>query len=65
MIAGWHRNVAWEGVWPPSLRSHSWQTSSPTPYRSNSAASDVDLARFGLRIIRAMQPSTAAADESR
>jgi hypothetical protein len=27
------------------------------PYRSNSAASDVDLALFDLRIIRAMQPS--------
>jgi hypothetical protein len=27
------------------------------PYRSNSAASDVDLARFDLRIIRAMQSS--------
>jgi hypothetical protein len=27
------------------------------PYRSNSAASDIDLARFGLRIIRAMRSS--------
>jgi hypothetical protein len=27
------------------------------PYRSNSEASDVDLARFDLRILRAMQPS--------
>ena len=27
------------------------------PDRSNSAASDVDLARFDLRIIRAMQSS--------
>jgi hypothetical protein len=27
------------------------------PYRSNSAASDVDLARLDLRIIRAMQSS--------
>jgi hypothetical protein len=27
------------------------------PYRRNSAASDVDLARFDLRIIRAMQSS--------
>ena len=27
------------------------------PYRSNSAASDVDLARFDLRIIRAMRSS--------
>ena len=26
-------------------------------YRSDSAASDVDLGRFGLRIVRAMQPS--------
>jgi hypothetical protein len=29
------------------------------PYKSSSAASDVSLARFGLRIIRAMQPSAA------
>ena len=29
------------------------------PYQSSSAASDVRLARFGLRIIRAMQPSAA------
>jgi hypothetical protein len=27
------------------------------PYRSNRAASDVDVARFGWRIIRAMQSS--------
>ena len=27
------------------------------PHRSNSAASDVDLARFDVRIIRAMQSS--------
>jgi hypothetical protein len=26
-------------------------------YRSNSAASELSLARFGLRIVRAMQPS--------
>ena len=31
MIAGWHRNVACEGVWPPSLRSHSWQSTSQPP----------------------------------
>jgi hypothetical protein len=29
------------------------------PYKSNSAASDVSLARFGLRILRAMQSSAA------
>ena len=29
------------------------------PCKSSSAASDGDLARFGLRIIRAMQPSAA------
>jgi hypothetical protein len=29
------------------------------PYGSNSAASDVDLARFDLRIIRAMQSSAS------
>jgi hypothetical protein len=29
------------------------------PYESSSAASDVSLAPFGLRIIRAMQPSAA------
>ena len=34
-----------------------WRTSSQKPYRSNSAASDGDLARFDLRIIRAMQSS--------
>jgi hypothetical protein len=33
------------------------RTSSQMPYRSNRAASDVDLARFDLRIIRAMQSS--------
>jgi hypothetical protein len=27
------------------------------PYKSSSAASDASLARFGLRIIRAMEPS--------
>ena len=36
-----------------------WQTSSQTPSRSNSAASDVGLARFDLRIVRAMQSSRA------
>jgi hypothetical protein len=34
-----------------------WRTSSQILYRCNSAASDVDLARFDLRIIRAMQSS--------
>jgi integrase len=34
-----------------------WRTSSQMPYRSNSAASDEDLAWLGLRIIRAMQSS--------
>jgi hypothetical protein len=34
-----------------------WQASRQMPYRSDSAASDVDLARFDLRIIRAMQSS--------
>ena len=29
------------------------------PYKSSSAVSDVRLARFGLRIIRAMRPSAA------
>jgi hypothetical protein len=29
------------------------------PYESSSAASDVSLAAFGLRIIPAMQPSAA------
>jgi hypothetical protein len=29
------------------------------PYESSSAASDVSLAEFGLRIIPAMQPSAA------
>jgi hypothetical protein len=36
-----------------------WQTSSQTPYKRSSAAPDVSLARFGVRIIRAMQPSAA------
>jgi hypothetical protein len=40
-------------------RLRPWRTSSPTPYERSSAASEVSLARFGLRIIRAMQPSTA------
>jgi hypothetical protein len=35
------------------------QTSSLTPYQSNSAASDASLAPFGLCIIRAMLPSAA------
>jgi hypothetical protein len=35
----------------------SWRTSSQTPYGSNSAASDVDVAPFDLRFIRAMQSS--------
>ena len=34
-----------------------WRTSSPIPYRSNSAAPEASLARFGLRIVQAMQPS--------
>ena len=34
-----------------------WRTSSQKLYRSNSAASDGDLAWFDLRIIRAMQSS--------
>jgi hypothetical protein len=36
----------------------SWQTSSRATSESSSAASDVSLAPFGSRIIRAMQPST-------
>jgi hypothetical protein len=32
------------------------------PYKSSSAASDAALAPFGLRIIRAMQPSVARAE---
>jgi hypothetical protein len=36
------------------------RTSSPTRYRSNSAASELSLPRFGLRIVRAMQPSPCA-----
>jgi hypothetical protein len=42
-----------------AARSRTWRTSSPVPIESSSAASDVSLARFGLRIIRAMQPSAA------
>ena len=38
----------------------SWRSSSQMPYRSISTASDVDLARFDLRIIRAMQSSGRA-----
>ncbi len=34
-----------------------WRTSSPMSYRSNSVASEVGLARFDLRIIRATQSS--------
>ncbi len=40
-------------------RSPSGETSSPMPYKSSSAASDINLARFGSRIIRAMQTSAA------
>jgi hypothetical protein len=42
-----------------SGRSRSWQSSSQMPYQSSSAVSDVSLPRFGLRIIRATQPSAA------
>jgi hypothetical protein len=42
--------------------SSSWQTSSPTPYESSSAACHVNLASFGFRIIRAMQPSGASGE---
>ena len=38
-----------------SRRSLAWRTSSPTPYETSSAASDLRPARFSLRIIRAMQ----------
>jgi hypothetical protein len=34
------------------------------PYESSSAASEVTLAWFGLRIIRAMQPSARARQDS-
>ena len=40
-------------------RSRSWRTSTRMTYESSSAASAVSLAPFGLRIIRAMQPSAA------
>ena len=43
----------------PRWRSLPWRTSSPMPYESISASSDVSLALFGLRIIRAIQPSAA------
>ena len=36
-----------------------WRTSSRMTYKSSSATSDVSPAPFGLRIIRAMQPSAA------
>ena len=42
----------------------SWQTSSRMTYESKSAASDGSLASFGLRIIRAMQPSAARGENS-
>jgi hypothetical protein len=42
---------------PRHSRSQPWQASSPTPYESSSAASDVDIAPFDPRIIRAMQSS--------
>ena len=36
-----------------------WRTSSPMPYEISSAASDVSLARFGLRIIQEVRASAA------
>jgi hypothetical protein len=54
-LLGRHNNRPPRGIYATA----SWQTSSPMPYKSNSAASDVSLARFDLRIIRAMQPSAA------
>ncbi len=43
-----------------SGRVLSWRTSSQKPHRSNSTASDGDLAPFDLRVIRAMQSSARA-----
>ena len=50
--------MSWlSGLKPAVVCTLPWRTSSPMSYRSNSGASEVDLARFDLRIIRAMQSS--------
>jgi hypothetical protein len=41
---------------PAAERVSAWRTSSQVSYRSNSAASELGLARFGLCIVRTMQP---------
>ena len=46
------------GCTRPTRLPQPWRTSSPMLYRSNSAASDVDLAGHDLRIIRAMHSSS-------
>ena len=43
----------------PTRLPQPWRTSSAMPYESSSAASEVALAWFGLRILRSMQPSAA------
>jgi hypothetical protein len=48
--------ASWRSSSPPRPLGP-WQTSSQTTYKSSSAASDVDLTRFDLRIIPAMQSS--------
>jgi hypothetical protein len=53
-----HRDLraiaSWRSSRQPRLLGP-WRTSSQMPHRSDRTASDVDLARFDLRIIRAMQ----------
>ncbi len=50
-------------AWPVSSRQPpralAWRTSGAMSYESSSAPSEVTLPPFGLRIIRAMQPSAA------
>ena len=46
----------------PARRLLAWQTSSATPYKRSSAARDVRLARFDLRIIREKQPCVERVD---
>lgn len=59
--AGGHRAKGLVGL-AAAARSHPARSSSPMPYRSSSAPGDVGLARIGLQIIGAMQPSAARAE---
>ena len=57
-LSSGHKDSATGGNFPTT----SWQTSSATSYKRSSAARDVGLARFDLRIIREKQPCVARVD---